>query len=182
MSQKNILTYLLIAFLTILPLLLLTTELKAGVNEATLRLGVVLNKGDDIFYNWVVIQENDYYIKNKVAFGYEAQFSYYKTQVDEGSSILESSRYPINTFFNLKYKILSIKKTAAPFIGAGVGLLSSIIRDPTEYRFKKNKAFHILTGAIIYVGDLHIIIDFRYLKYDQEGSKGKFLFSAGLSY
>lgn len=161
--------------------LALATPCLFASDETLLKAAYVLNnKGTEPFFSWLLIQESNYYIKNLISFGYEVQFSYFKTAgAVPGADI---STFPLNVFFNSKLKILR-KGFIRPFIGAGVGVLSSVSTHPEHYSWEKSLATHLLAGVSLGVGEqaaLHL--EFRVLNSDKPDFKTKFLVAGGISY
>ncbi len=149
--------------------------------ESLLKFGFVLNKGEEEFYSWLIIYESNYFIKDLISIGYETQISYYKT-TSSNNLEFEKNIYPINFFFNSKIKLLK-KGSLRPYVGAGLGILTNIIEHPQKFEFQKFNAFHIITGINIGRHTATALqIELRLLNSNQEGSKTKFLITAGLKY
>ncbi len=150
-------------------------------HELCLKAGYVLNKGVGSFYSWLLIQESNYYIQDSISFGYETQFSYYKTNSNDpaGAGI---AVYPLNVFLNSKIKIIR-KGLLRPYAGVGFGLFSSVKVYPDHYGWDKALATQVMAGISIGMGQRAAFqVEIKMLNTDMAGFKTKFILAAGVSY
>lgn len=153
----------------------------AADHEVCLKAGFVLNKGVDSFYSWLLIQESNYYIQNFISFGYETQFSYYKTGSNDpaGAGL---ATYPLNVFLNSKIKIIR-QGLIRPYAGAGFGFYSSVKVYPDHYGWDKALATQVMAGVSLGMAQRAAFqIEIKMLNTDRPGFKTKFILAAGVSY
>ncbi len=162
--------------------LILLSSSAFSSSESSLKAGILLNKGNEEIFSWLLIHGTDYFIHDTISIGYETQFSYYKIDPINSSSILQSNAYSLNVFFNSKVKIFQ-KGIFRPYGIFGLGLLTNINYHPGENTFEKFPAFHIGSGINIgKSGGAGLQIELRLMRSNQEGSKIKFLLVCGIEY
>jgi hypothetical protein len=152
-----------------------------ATHELSLKVGFVLNRGNEATYSWLLIQESNYYIQDFISFGYETQFSYYKADPAAANGGM-TSLYPLNVFLNTKIKILR-KGAVRPYAGAGFGLYSSVKSYPDHYGWDKALATQVMAGVSIGMGQKAAFqIEIKMMGTDMPGFKTKFILAAGMSY
>lgn len=154
----------------------------SAFGDTVFKAGLILNKGDEESYSWIIIQETNYFIKNLISIGYETQFSYYKVTSLINDEQFENNAFPLNVFFNSKLKILK-KGIFRPYAGAGFGLLTNVINYPQEFGIEKYSAFHLMMGLNIgKSSSASLQIEFSLLSCSKKNSKAKFLLACGIQY
>ena len=166
--------------------LIISVVVLAGISSASgeslLKAGIVLGNKDEDFYSWLLIYESNYFIKDLISIGYEAQFSYYKIKSINSNFESTNSAYPFNIFFNSKVNILR-KGNFRPYAGAGFGLLTKVVRYPDRYGWEKFNAVHMIVGVNIgQSSKTDFQIELRWLDYDKKGSGAKYVLVVGINY
>jgi hypothetical protein len=152
----------------------------AAQNESSIKAGYVVNRNGAPGFTWLVIQESSYFVKGKISFGYEIQFSYDKTKGAVPAEDVGS--FPLNVFFNSKIRLIR-KGVARPFVGAGIGLLTAVKSFSDHYEWEKNSAAHLLVGVALGTEKkASFQIEARLLTASQTGFGARLLIVAGLSY
>jgi|GEM_PF-6114761 len=164
-----------------IPVLVLALAVPAlAAGESAIKGGYVMTKGSLPYATWVIIQESNYFVGDRVSFGYEIQFSYYKTA---GTTPAEDvTSFPLNVFFNSKVRL---RRTGPvrPFLGAGIGVLTSVNTFADHYGWDKFGAFQAMAGLALGVGkDASFQIALRVLTASQSGFGTKLMLAAGVSY
>ncbi len=153
----------------------------AAQSESSLKAAYVLNReGGAPGFTWLFIQESNYFIKGLVSFGYELQFSFDKTA---GAVPAEDvTGYPLNVFFNSKVRLMR-RGFVRPFLGVGIGLLTTVKTFSDHYGWDKTGATQAMAGLAFGAGSrASFQIEARVLTASQTGFGARFLVAAGLSY
>lgn len=148
--------------------------------ELCLKAAFVLNRGGEATYSWMLIQESNYFVGERVSFGYETQFSFYKAGADNPGGSL--SIYPINVFLNSKVRLIR-SGAFRPYLGAGFGLYSNVRALFDHYEWEKALGTQVIAGISIGVGEKSALqVEVRMMNADLPGFKSKIILAAGMSY
>jgi opacity protein-like surface antigen len=133
-----------VGVLAIVAMLIAPTASFAG--DAFLKLGIILSPDMGGFSNeWYVSAGSDWGFHPQVFWGLEFQGAYWSES--EGDAKVEV--VPANVFANIKWKAES--EQVRPYVGAGVGLVSSYVRtkfgDESDNEWVKDAGFHFMGGV-----------------------------------
>lgn len=117
--------------------------------DAFLKLGWVFDPDRGSFSNeWIVSVGSDWGFHPQGYFGLEFQGAYYSESTNDPFAVKVKS-VPANVFANVKWK--SEAEAVRPFVGGGIGLVSSYVKVETsggeENEWIKDAGFHFMGGV-----------------------------------
>ena len=128
---------------------ILAAPASSFAGDAFLKFGYIFHPDLGPFSNrWLISVGSDWGFHPQAFFGLEFQGAYYSETINEPVDIKITS-VPANVFANIKWK--SETEGVRPFIGGGVGLVSSYVKAEamgnSENEWVKDGGFHFMGGV-----------------------------------